>query len=61
MVFKNFVEQVEVKEARRLGHSLLITQREGRRNENLWDLQVLDTGNNRADSPGEGKTPVAVL
>ena len=33
----------------------------GDKNENLWDLQVLDTGNNGADSPGESKAPVAVL
>jgi hypothetical protein len=33
----------------------------GIRNENLRNLQILDTGNNGANSPGEGKTPVAAL
>ena len=33
----------------------------GRRNENLRNLQILGTRSKGANSPGEGKTPMAAL
>ena len=50
-----------IEEAIEWGRREVEVRVEGVGNENLRNLQILDTGNNGVNSPGESKTPMAAL